>query len=121
MLLVFLFLTCERSSCVKPKRSYRDMTGSGVVFAAVGRASVEGCSGVEVQIELFREVAVKEILHVGGDGFHTPVMQVDACRLAVGIGTDMATCMHDGGGMLEILVLRRPVGLRADFHERPFE
>ena len=49
MLLVFLFLTCERSSCVKPKRSYRDMTGSGVVFAAVGRASVEGCSGVEVR------------------------------------------------------------------------
>lgn len=68
---------------------------------------------IQVQIELFREVAVKEILHVGGDGFHTPVMQVDACRLAVGIGTDMATCMHDGGGMLEILVLRRPVGLRA--------
>ena len=49
MLLVFLFLTCERSSCVKPKRSYRDMTGSGVVFAAVGRASVEGCSGVRVR------------------------------------------------------------------------
>ena len=49
VLLVFLFLTCERSSCVKPKRSYRDMTGSGVVFAAVGRASVEGCSGVEVR------------------------------------------------------------------------
>ena len=76
---------------------------------------------IQVQVELFREVAVKEILHVGGDGFHTSVMQIDACRLAVGIGTDMATCMHDGGGMLEILVLRRPVGLRADFDERPFE
>ena len=49
MLLVFLFLTCERSSWVKPKRSYRDMTGSGMVFAAVGRASVEGCSGVGVR------------------------------------------------------------------------
>ena len=46
--LVFLFLTCERSSWVKPKRSYRDMTGSGVVFEAVGRTSADGCSGVTV-------------------------------------------------------------------------
>ena len=73
---------------------------------------------IQVQVELFREVAVKEILHVGGDGFHTPVMQVDACRLSVGIGTDMGTCMHNGGGMLEILVLCCPVGLRADFDEK---
>ena len=75
---------------------------------------------IQVQIELFREFAVKEILHVGGDGFHTPVMQVDAPRLAVGIGTDMATCMHDGGGTQNTRSAR-PVGPRADFHERPFE
>lgn len=78
-------------------------------------------SEIQVQVELFREIAVKEILHVGGDGLHAPVMQVDACRLTVGIGTDMPTCMHNSGGTLEILVLCRPVILRADFHESVFK
>ena len=76
---------------------------------------------IQVQVELFREIAIKEILHVGGDGFHAPVMQVDACRLTIGVGTDMPTCMHNSGCTLEILVLCRPVGLRADFDERPFK
>ena len=78
-------------------------------------------SEIQVQVELFREIAVKEILHVGGDGFHAPVMQVDACRLTVGVGTDMPTCMHNSGGTLELLVLCRPVVLRAYFYESVFK
>ena len=76
---------------------------------------------IKVKVEVFRQVLVQHPFQVCGDGIHAPVMQEDACRFAVGVGSHMAARMDNGGGTLEVFVLCRAVLLRTDLDEGFFK